>query len=140
MAVNASPPPDPRTVLASERTSLAQFRTQRALDRTTLAWIRTTLTMASFGFGMVGFFRGLRAQSPNAANVRLHEGAIQFGTGLIVLGTIAMALAGMSHVGALRRMRRGEELALTGWSLSITLGFLLTILFAIGLWSLFSVR
>ena len=36
------------------------------LDRTTLAWIRTTLTMATFGFGMVGFFRSLSATSPSA--------------------------------------------------------------------------
>src|SRR4029077_4241629 len=43
--------------LARNRTSLASYRTQLALDRTTLAWIRTTLTMASFGFGMVSFFR-----------------------------------------------------------------------------------
>ena len=50
-------PADPKTDLALQRTGMAGFRTQLALDRTTLAWIRTTLTMASFRFGMVGFFR-----------------------------------------------------------------------------------
>ena len=50
-------PVDPRGNMARDRTSMASFRTQLALDRTTLAWIRTTLTTASFGFGMVAFFR-----------------------------------------------------------------------------------
>ena len=49
----------PAENLARDRTSMASFRTQLALDRTTLAWVRTTLTMASFGFGMVAFFRSI---------------------------------------------------------------------------------
>lgn len=48
------------SALTLDRTAMAKFRTQLALDRTTLAWIRTTLTMATFGFGTVGFFRTLR--------------------------------------------------------------------------------
>lgn len=67
---------DPRIDLASKRTGMAGFRTQLALDRTTLAWTRTTLTMASFGFGMVGFFRSLLQQSPTAESIRLHQAAI----------------------------------------------------------------
>ncbi|MCM3872027.1 MAG: DUF202 domain-containing protein [Pyrinomonadaceae bacterium] len=42
----------------------AKFHTQIALDRTMLAWIRTTVTMATFGFGMVGFFRSLEERNP----------------------------------------------------------------------------
>ena len=57
-------PNEPNTTLARDRTKMATFRTQLALDRTTLAWIRTTLTMASFGFGMVAFFRSLAQDSP----------------------------------------------------------------------------
>jgi inner membrane protein YidH len=72
--------PDPRVSLAERRTGMARFRTQLALDRTTLAWIRTTLTMATFGFGLVGFFRSLRQSNPSAEAIRLHEGAIRFGT------------------------------------------------------------
>ena len=48
-----------------DRTELAKFRTSLALDRTTLAWIRTTLTMATFGFGMIGFFRALNEKAQN---------------------------------------------------------------------------
>lgn len=72
--------------LAPDRTVLAKFRTQLALDRTTLAWIRTTLTMATFGFGMVGFFRSLREKSMTLESIHLHENAIRFGKSLIIIG------------------------------------------------------
>ena len=65
--------------LARDRTGLAKFRTQLALDRTTLAWIRTALTMATFGFGTVGFFRTLRERSPSPEAARMHASAVQFG-------------------------------------------------------------
>ena len=78
--------PDPRVSLAEKRTGMARFRTQLALDRTTLTWIGTALTMATFGFGLVGFFRFLRQSNPSVEAIRLHEGAIRFGTSLIILG------------------------------------------------------
>jgi uncharacterized membrane protein YidH (DUF202 family) len=56
---------------AGDRTALAKFRTQLALDRTTLAWIRTTLTLATFGFGTVGFFRTLRERAATPESVQL---------------------------------------------------------------------
>ena len=96
---------DPRVNLAHERSELARYRTQLALDRTTLAWIRTTLTMATFGLGLVSFFRSLRAQAPTAESVHLHVAAIRFGTGLVVLGILATVLFGISHWFTLRRLR-----------------------------------
>ena len=91
----AQPSGTPDVSPARPRIGLSEVRTQLALDRTTLAWIRTSLTLGTFGFGMVGFFRSLRAQAPTAETVRLHQGAIQFGTGLVVLGICFMALAGL---------------------------------------------
>ena len=128
---------DPRVPLAHHRTSLANCRTQLALDRTTLAWIRTTLTMVSFGFGLVAFFRTLREQSPSEEAVRLHEGAIQFGLGLIVLGLAATILAAGSHWLTLRRLRLGQLPVLRQWPLSITVALLLAILCLAGLWAVF---
>ena len=106
---------DPRTDLAQGRTSMAKFRTQLALDRTTLAWIRTTLTMATFGFGTVGFFRSLREKSPTPEAVQMHQNAIRFGFSLIVLGIAATVFAGVSHWFTLRRIRRNETPVLTQW-------------------------
>jgi putative membrane protein len=136
MSDNAPTPVDQSISMARERTGWAGLRTQLALDRTTLAWIRTSLTMGTFGFGMVGFFRALRAQAPTAETIRMHQGAIQFGTGLVVLGIVVMAAAGLSHWSTLRRLRRGEPLELTKWPLALVLALLLAILFLAGLWAL----
>jgi putative membrane protein len=127
--------PNLTTQLASDRTRMATFRTHLALERTTLAWIRTTLTMASFGFGMVAFFRSLRQANASPETIRLHEAAIRFGVALIVLGIGAMVLAGLSHFATLRRLRRGEAPAMSRWPLSITVGMLLAVA---GLWALWS--
>ncbi len=137
MDQNAATAPDQRTNLAQDRTKMATFRTHLALDRTTLAWIRTTLTMGTFGFGLVGFFRSLRQASPSAEAIRVHEGAIAFGTSLVVVGIVATILAGLSHLSTLRRLERGELPVLSQWPLSVGVATLLAIAGLVGLWSLF---
>jgi len=129
---------DATQTCGDSRVGMAVQRTQLSLDRTTLAWIRTSLAMGSFGFGMVGFFRSLRAQAPTADAIRMHQGAIAFGTGLLVLGTCFMALAGLSHWSSLRRLRAGRPLEAEKWPLTIALALLLTVLFAAGLWAVFT--
>jgi uncharacterized membrane protein YidH (DUF202 family) len=129
-------PADSGTDLALKRTDMAGFRTNLALDRTTLAWIRTTLTMASFGLGMIGFFRSVRQQSPTPESIRLHQAAIQFGYTLVILGILATILSGVSHWLTLRRLRRGEMPVLTQWPLSITVAMLLSVAGLAALWSL----
>ena len=116
---------------------MAGLRTQLALDRTTLAWIRTTLTMASFGFGMVAFFRSIR-QNRRVRRPAAAQGAIQFGASLIILGIVATVLAGASHWLTLRRLRRGESPVVTQWPLSITVAMLSAVIGLLGLWSLFA--
>lgn len=130
-------PPDPRTSLAAERTSFAKYRTQLALDRTTLAWLRTALTFATFGFGMVGFFRALRQSNQTLETARIHQAAIHLGVALILIGVIAMLLSAISHWFALRKLQRGESLSLTKWPLTIIVAVLVSILGLYGLWSLF---
>jgi uncharacterized membrane protein YidH (DUF202 family) len=116
--------------------SLASFQTQLALDRTALAWIRTTLTMASFGFGMVAFFRSRELDSPGSESRFLHHEAVRFGTAVILLGIVATILASISHWHSLRRIRRGETPALRQWPLSLTMAFLFSVVSLAGLWSL----
>jgi putative membrane protein len=120
---------------AVDRTKMAMFRTHLALERTTLAWIRTTLTMASFGFGMVGFFRSLRQANPSPDTIRLHEAGIRFGEGLIAFGIVATVLAALAHWFTLRRLRRSEMPTVPQWPLSITAGMMLALA---GLWALWS--
>jgi len=127
MSEGTQAPGDPRVSMA---------RSHLALDRTPLAWIRTSLTMGTFGFGMVGFFRSLRAQAPTPETIRLHQGAIQFGTGLVVLGICVVTLAGLSHWFTLRKLRAGAPLELAKWPLALVLVLLLAMLFLAGLWAL----
>lgn len=128
-----------RVKIALERESLAGFRTQLSLDRTTLAWIRTAVTIATFGFGLVAFFRSLAERSPTPESIRLHEGAIQFGVLLILLGIFSMVVVSLSHWRALRRLRQGKDPVLTLWPLSVSIAMLLSLIGLLGLWSLFRI-
>jgi putative membrane protein len=121
-----------------DRAAMAGFRTQLALDRTALAWIRTTLTMASFGLGMVAFFRSISQAAPNPQTARLHQGAIYFGTALIVFGILATVLAALSQLSALRQLRRGHTPRVSLWPLSITVSLMVSVLFLAGLWAVFA--
>ena len=133
-----NPENDPRIALAGERTNFAKFRTSLALDRTTLAWIRTALTFATFGFGMVGFFRATVQATQTEQAVRLHQAAIHMGVALIVIGLVSTILAALFHWMTLRRLRRGEELAVTQWPLTIVIAVLVSVLGLYALWSLFN--
>jgi uncharacterized membrane protein YidH (DUF202 family) len=128
---------DPQLNLAQHRTGMASYRTQLALDRTTLAWVRTTLTMASFGFGMVAFFRSHEEQSPTADSIRLHDGAIRMGTALVLLGIIGGVLSGLSHWFTLRKLRRGKSPRLSQWPLSVAVVMLTAVIGLTGLWAIF---
>jgi putative membrane protein len=129
---------DPRLSLASERTNLARFRVSLALDRTTLAWIRTALTFATFGFGMIGFFRTIALATHSEQSVRFHQAAIHMGVALVLIGLVATILAAASHWMTLRRLRVGEELVVSQWPLTITIAVLIAVLGLYALWSYFA--
>ena len=133
-----SPEADPRTVLAGERTRFAMFRTALALDRTSLAWIRTTLTFATFGFGMIGFFRAVAQATQTEQAARMHQAAIRFGVALLAIGLVSTVLAAISHWRALRRLRRGDTLPVAQWPMAITLAFFLSVAGLYLLWSVLS--
>jgi putative membrane protein len=130
--------PDPKTTLAGHRTNFAMFRTSLALDRTTLAWVRTGLTFASFGFGMVGFFRSAVQATHTEQSVRLHQGAIRIGVALIVTGMVATILTAISHWMTLRKLRGGTQVTVAKWPLSITIALFVAILCLYALWSAFA--
>jgi len=129
---------DAGTTLAGERTNLAKIRVWLALERTTLAWVRTALTFATFGFGMIGFFRAVEQTTHTEQSVHLHQAAIRMGVALVLIGLIATLLAAFSHWIALRRLRRGEQLAIAKWPLAITVAVLIAVLGLYALWSVFS--
>jgi len=134
MEMGESAKPD-STALATTRTNFAKFRTSLALDRTTLAWIRTALTFATFGFGMVGFFRTIAQAKPTEAAIRVHQAAIRFGVTLIAVGFVALVLICITHSISLRRLRRDEPLLVVQWPMSITIALLTALLGLYALWS-----
>ena len=139
MSEEPSNPADPRSESrATTGRAWPAYRTGLALDRTTLAWIRTTLTMASFGFGMVAFFRTIEERSPSPESLRFHQGAIRMGTALVLLGITSTVLAGLSHWFTLRRLRRGEAPVLSPWPLSLTVAMLSAVVGLAGLWAIFT--
>ena len=134
--VAETPEGDVKTALARERSNFAKFRTSLALDRTTLAWIRTALTFATFGFGMVGFFRATVLATHSEEAIRLHQAAIQMGVALIVIGMVATIPAAFSHWVILRRLRRGDQLSVAQWPLTITIAVFISVLGLYALWSM----
>ena len=131
-------PVDPRGGGDPDQTAMAMYRTKLALDRTTLAWVRTSLAMASFGFGMVAFFRSLEEQAPGSRSLRLHQDAIKMGAALIFLGVLATGFAGKAHWSALEQIRRGESPVLSKGPLVLTIVMLSGLLGLAGLWELFA--
>jgi putative membrane protein len=113
--------------LPYQRTQFAKYRTQLALDRTTLAWLRTALTFATFGFGMVGFFRAIVQKANTPESVKLHQAAIHMGVALILIAVIGLLSAAVTHVLALRKLRRGEALPLSICPLTVTISVLVSI-------------
>jgi len=135
--VTEIPENDSKTALAGERTDLARFRVSLALDRTTLAWIRTALTFATFGFGMIGYFRTLMQAKESEAAAQLHQAAIHMGVALVIIGLVATALAAVTQWRAIRKLRSGAQVVIAQWPLTIAIAVLLAIL---GLYALWSIR
>jgi hypothetical protein len=91
--------------------------------------------MATFGFGMIGFFRTVEEKYPPDRTSHLHQGAIKFGVALVIIGITAAVISGISHLVFLRRLESDRPLVVVRWPLSVTLAFLLAILGLAGLWA-----
>ena len=59
------------------------------------------------------------------------------GVALVIVGLVAMLLAAFSHWMALRKLRRGEQLSIAQWPLSMTIAVLIAVLGLYALWFAF---
>jgi len=101
-------------------------RVMFAAERTLLAWIRTGLAMMGFGFVVARFGMFLREllaverQRPHAAGLSLWMGAA-----LVLMGVLVNVLAAYSHVGIIKRLKRGEPYDPSPWSVGVLVTLLL---------------
>ena len=90
--------------------------------RTLLAWVRTGLTVMGLGFVVArfGLFLQMIRRDPNAAP---HLGSTVIGVGLVVLGSVAVAMAAWQHVRFCRTLGPGERprTNLANWSVSFAI-------------------
>jgi putative membrane protein len=95
-----------------------------------LMWVRTCLSLMGFGFVIARFGLFLRelAQAGHI-NIKRDSSLALFtsitGTGFIVLGFVALALALASHRRFLQSIQRGEPDLPIGWSLGMILSLVL---------------
>jgi putative membrane protein len=95
-AADASPPPDTATRLAFENVFLAQERTQ-------LAWVQAGLAFITFGFTIAKAFQFLHENRGEQAPLL---GARAVGILMVIVGLVALVLAGAQHGKAIKALRR----------------------------------
>ena len=97
-----SPTPDPYNM----NNELAKERNRAAAERTLMAWIRTSLSLISFGFGIDQVVAALQKNlSENINTFRLSR---TFGLAFVLIGTVALTAASLSHAQNLKRIERGS--------------------------------
>jgi putative membrane protein len=123
------------------RAHLAWLRTRMALERTMLAWIRSAVSLIGFGFAMVQFFAFLRRTEEVAAERTPGAGWL-LGTSLVAAGTLALVLAIVQYLYALRYLRSGEfrdllrDPAIPRFRQGLVVAALLTAVGTAALWAL----
>ncbi|HEY7318768.1 MAG TPA: DUF202 domain-containing protein [Candidatus Binatia bacterium] len=106
-------------------TKLAYDRTRLAYERTLMAWVRTGMSMITFGFTIYKFFEEFHKAEPVPVRTGL-IGAREFGIIMISIGLVAVLLATVQHVIAMRKLR--AQYPEVPYSLAAVVAFLVSML------------
>ena len=118
---------------AAPKVSNDEYRMSLQLEMSLLVWLRTSLSLMAFGFVIARFGLFLReiAQA-SQVNVHLHLWLTQVntftGTFLIVLGIVVLLIAIWNHQQSVNRLRGGDLVLPSRWSLSVIVSLLLAAL------------
>jgi putative membrane protein len=118
---------------AAPKVSNEEYRMLLQLEMSLLVWLRTSLALMAFGFVIARFGLFLReiAQA-NQFVVHLHPWLTQVntftGTCLIVLGIVVLLMAIWNHRQSVDRLRAGDLVFPSRWSLSVIVTLLLVAL------------
>ncbi|MFM1842557.1 MAG: hypothetical protein RLZZ490_1293 [Cyanobacteriota bacterium] len=102
---------------------LAKERNRAAAERTLMAWIRTSLSLISFGFGIDQIVAALQANFNNNIDT-LHLSRI-LGLAFILIGTLALGAAALSHAKNLKRIEKGAFIYQSEFSISLAVAIAL---------------
>lgn len=103
---SASAPESISSELSARRTGMSFQRTRMSADRTLMSVIRTALSLISFGFTIFQVFQKLKASEviENSAHA-----ARNFGTTLVLLGILMLAIGIIYHIQFMLALRRTRE-------------------------------
>jgi putative membrane protein len=106
-------PPSHLEVRLTPEAHFAWLRTRLSIERTLMSWVRTATALIGFGFSIVQFFERLNhmegfkpARDPNLPR--------QLGLTLMVLGSIALAVAIVQYRGVVRYLEGQPFSAIAG--------------------------
>jgi len=94
---------DPNVELSMRRTGMSFQRTRLSADRTLMSVIRTSLSLISFGFTIYQVFRKLKESDMFSG---ADHAARNFGTALVALGIVMLAVGIIYHSQFMLALRR----------------------------------
>jgi putative membrane protein len=98
-----------------------------AAERTLLAWVRTGLTVMGLGFVVARFGLVLRLLRTDP-EVNSHLSSTLIGVGLVILGSVALAVAAWQHMRFCRTLGVGELPRQRAWYWTVSFAFVLALI------------